>query len=222
MIARYKTVVPPATALPPTPAMETIRTTRSLAGMSLDGTGSFFKTRHVLVVVISGPIASGKSALSREVAAHLEEAQGLDVAVIDLDLVYEMLDPRRRPKDDLSAWTHARRIAGRVASVLLDERRCVVAEGDFATDDALREFEAELPAGTPVRLVLLDLAFEAALERAGADPTRGTSKDRAFLSAHHDAFRAEWRGREVLRLDTGQAALAETMQAVVQWLNEPC
>ena len=45
----------------------------------------------MLVVVISGPIASGKSALSRVVAAQLEEAEEVATAVIDLDLVYETL-----------------------------------------------------------------------------------------------------------------------------------
>jgi len=42
---------------------------------------------RVLVVVIGGPIASGKSALSRAVAAQLEEAEEVARAVIDLDLV---------------------------------------------------------------------------------------------------------------------------------------
>lgn len=54
----------------------------------------------VLVVLISGPIASGKSALGRAVAGRLDEVPGSGCAVIDLDLVYEMLDPRRRPKSD--------------------------------------------------------------------------------------------------------------------------
>ena len=43
-------------------------------------------------MVISGPIASGKSALGRAVAAQLEEAEEVATAVIDLDLVYEALD----------------------------------------------------------------------------------------------------------------------------------
>lgn len=70
----------------------------------------------------------------------------------------------------------------------------------------------------PVRLVLLDVAYETALERALADPTRGISKDRAILSTYYEEFKAEWRGRDVLRLDTGKARLAETTRAVVKWL----
>jgi adenylylsulfate kinase-like enzyme len=48
----------------------------------------------VFVLVITGPIASGKSALGRAVAVELAAA-GVSAPVIDLDLVYEMLDPAR-------------------------------------------------------------------------------------------------------------------------------
>ena len=50
------------------------------------------------MILISGPIASGKSALSRAVAAQLEEANAPSAAVIDLDLVYEMLWVREAAK----------------------------------------------------------------------------------------------------------------------------
>jgi hypothetical protein len=172
----------------------------------------------VLVVLISGPIASGKSALSRVVAAQLEDAYGVASCVVDLDLVYEMLHPRRGPKDDDHLWTEARRIAGRLGSALLREGRSVIAEGDFATDDALREFGSELPKEAVIRLVLLSVDFETALERARADPSRGVSRNRAFLSAHFDAFEAEWLGRDVLHLDTSTGSLAETARAVTEWL----
>jgi adenylylsulfate kinase-like enzyme len=173
----------------------------------------------MLVVVISGPIASGKSALSRVVAAQLEEAHGVVSSVIDLDLVYEMLDVRRRPKDDDRLWADARRIAARLVSVLLREGRSVIAEGDFATDEALGEFESELPEEAVVRLVLLDVDFETALERARADDCRGVSRDRTFLSEHYAQFSADWSGRDVLKLDTGSESLAETARIVVDWLT---
>jgi predicted kinase len=160
----------------------------------------------VLVVVIGGPIASGKSALGREVAARL------DAAVVDLDLVYEMLDPHGGPKDDDAVWTRARRAAARIAA-----DGPVVVEGNVATDEALRELEAELPAGATVRLVLLDVDFETAHARALADPTRGVSQDRAFLSSHYGEFTSEWSDREVLRLHTGRATLAECAEAVVDY-----
>ena len=151
---------------------------------------------RVLVVVISGPIASGKSALSRAVAAQLEEAEEVATAVIDLDLVYELLDPRRRTKDDADLWAEARRVAGRLTSSLLAESRCVVAEGEFASDQALDEFVSELPGTADLRLVLLDVDFETALRRVSADATRGLSKEETFLSRHYREFRPEWAGHD--------------------------
>ncbi|MFL5950191.1 MAG: adenylyl-sulfate kinase [Gaiellaceae bacterium] len=171
----------------------------------------------VLVVLISGPIASGKSTLSRAVASQMEKASGASVAVIDLDLVYEMLD--RGPKADERIWTEARRITGRLASVLLGEGRSVVVEGgDFDTDAALAEFESELPPQATVRPVLLSVDFETALKRARSDDSRGVSKDRVFLAAHYAEFRTDWLGRDALNLDTGTASLAETARSVVDWL----
>ncbi len=172
----------------------------------------------MLVVVISGPIASGKSALSRVVAAQLEEAE-VATAVIDLDLVYEMLDPRRRTKDNADLWAEARRVAGRLTTALLAENRCVVAEGEFASDQALDEFVGELPGTTDLHLVLLEVDFETALKRASADATRGLSKDETFLSRHYREFRPEWVGHDVLRLDTTESTLGEAARAVVDWLT---
>ena len=174
---------------------------------------------RVLVVVIGGPIASGKSALSRAVAAQLEEAEEVATAVIDLELVYETLDPRRRTKDNADLWAEARRVAGRLATALIAENRCVVAEGEFASDQALDEFVRELPRTTDLRLVLLEVDFETAFKRASADATRGLSKDETFLSRHYRGFRPEWVGHDVLRLDTAESTLGEAAQAVVDWLT---
>ena len=173
----------------------------------------------MLVVLISGPIASGKSALSRAVAVRLEEEHGISSAVIDLDLVYEMLDPRQEPKDDEQLWAHARRVAGQLASVLLGEGRSVVVEGgDFASTEALAEFTSGLLDGTVLRLVLLDVDVDTACQRARNDETRGISKDSEFLAAHYATFSADWSGYDVLRLDTATASLSETASAVVRWL----
>jgi hypothetical protein len=174
----------------------------------------------VLVVLISGPIASGKSALSRAVAAQLEESSGASSAVIDLDLVYEMLWVRDGRKNDERVWAQARRVAGRLGRVLLGEGRSVLMEGgDFSTEAALAEFESELPPQAAVRLVLLTVDFETALARAHSDPCRGMSKNAAFLSRHYAEFSTDWSGRDVLKLDTGSASLAETARSVVEWLT---
>jgi AAA domain len=174
----------------------------------------------VLVVLICGPIASGKSALGRAVAGRLGDVAGSRCAVIDLDLVYEMLDPGRGPKGDQHLWALARRVAGGMAGVLLREGRSVVVEGgDFFTEGQLAEFEHELPEDVQVRLVRLDVDFETALRRARADDSRDVSKDAAFLSRHYAEFHTDWGDRDVLTLDTGSASLAETARSIVDWLT---
>jgi chloramphenicol 3-O-phosphotransferase len=178
------------------------------------------QNEEVLVVLISGPIASGKSALGRAVAGRLDEAAGSCCAVIDLDLVYEMLDPRQRPKSDEHLWAVARRVAGGMVGVLLREGRSVVVEGgDFFTEEQLAEFEHQLPEGVAVRLVRLDVDPETALRRARADDSRGVSTDPGFMSRHYAEFRTDWGDRDVLKLDTGTASLAETARSIVDWLT---
>jgi shikimate kinase len=139
----------------------------------------------VLVVVISGPIASGKSRLGRAVAEELE-SRHLSAAVVDLDLVYEMLDPRREPKSDQERWRSARRAAGLIVHTLLAERCAVVVEGDFMTAQKRVDFCQGLPDGVRTRFVTLRVAFDEALRRAQADPTRGISKDPDFLAAQYE------------------------------------
>jgi shikimate kinase len=176
----------------------------------------------MFVAVIGGPIASGKSSLSRATGARLEEVGGIEVGVIDLDLIYEMLDPRGRSgraKSDERLWSQARRVAGRLAAALLAEGRHVVAEGNFAADRSLAEFERELPADIRLRLIMLDVDFETTLRRTEADASRGLSKDPAFLSGHYEAFSPQWREREVLQLDTGALSLAEATDVLVAWLT---
>ena len=181
--------------------------------------GVFGEDAAVLIVVISGPIASGKSSLGRAVAARLGEVFDAGSAVIDLDLVYEMLDPQGGVKNDDDLWSEARRVAGRLASVLFGGGRCVVAEGGFATEQALGEFESELPPEAAVRLVLLEADYETALQRVRIDASRGLSRDASFLLQHYESFRAEWAGRDVLCVDTRSAAPADTARVVAAWLT---
>ena len=177
----------------------------------------------VLVVVIGGPIASGKSSLGRATAARLEELDGARVGVIDLDLIYEMLDPQGgsgRAKNDERLWSQARRVAGRLSAILLVERLHVVVEGNFAEDQSLAEFERALPGLARLRLIMLDVDFEIALQRTQADASRGLSKDPVFLSAHYELFSPQWSEREVLHLNTGALSLADATEAVIAWVTQ--
>ena len=123
-----------------------------------------------MVVVITGPIASGKSTIAQLLARALTGA-GVRVAVIDLDVVHEELG---------GTWANARSAAAaRAIDYRTDGVAVVVADGSFNRSDD----RAALAGVEPV-YVTLRVTFEEALRRAQADPTRGVSRDRAFLGPY--------------------------------------
>jgi gluconate kinase len=171
----------------------------------------------MIVVVITGPIASGKSTLGRAVAVELAD-RGRDSAVVDLDLVYEMLDPSGGPKTDGSRWRDARRLAGKIAAGLGEQRSAVVVEGEFATDGQRVDFCDELPHDWRVSFVTLTVDFDEAWRRAMADPMRGASKDKNFLAAHYRALDDAKVGDRDLVLDTGDVSVSVAAHSVTDWL----
>lgn len=143
---------------------------------------------HALLIVITGSIASGKSTLARALAARLR-AEGRSAAVIDLDLVYEMLADD--PKSDDAAWAAARRLAGGVAAELFRQGiAVVVVEGEFWTSAHRTDLTARIPAGTTTTWASLNVSFREALRRAQGDSSRGISKDPAFLRVHLEQYQA--------------------------------
>ena len=172
----------------------------------------------MIVLVITGPIASGKSTLGRAVATELA-GRGFDSAVVDLDLVYEMLDPSRGPKTDLARWSDARRLAGKIASGLRGRRSAVVVEGEFATEAQRADFCDELPHEWRARFVTLTVDFDEAWLRAIADPTRGGSKDKEFLAAHYRELGDARVDEGDLILDTGSVSVSVAARSVADWLQ---
>jgi shikimate kinase len=136
-----------------------------------------------VVVVISGPIASGKSTVARELARELELGQ-TRVAVIDLDVVHDVVS-LNGPTSDEATWTIARHTAALQANAYLAHGVAVViAEGSFNTPDDRAAFAEELMAGVEPRYVSLRVSFEEALRRAQGDSSRGLSRDPGFLGPY--------------------------------------
>ncbi len=139
-----------------------------------------------MVIVITGPIASGKSTIARELARELERTHGR-VAVIDLDQVYDMLRPDGT-KSDGDAWSLARRAAATLVNAFLkDGVAVVVAEGSFNTPDDRAAFARHLDPSIEPLYVTLRVSFEEALRRAQGDPTRGMSRDPVVLGGYFAA-----------------------------------
>jgi hypothetical protein len=134
--------------------------------------------------------------------------------VLDLDLVYEMLDPRREPKDDQARWKDARRTAGRIVAGLVGVRPAVVVDGELDTESERADFLEELPGGLQATFVTLAVDFDEAWRRARADPTRGVSRERAFHFAHYAARANLERNDGDLVLDTGSMSVSACAGAV--------
>jgi len=133
-----------------------------------------------VLIVISGPIASGKSTIATELAGQLERA-GVGAAVIDLDLVRDRLVAGGAPADAAS-WVLARRDAAVEADALTEDGvAVVVAEGSFNLPTDRAAFVTHLrPRSDPI-FVTLQVSYEEALRRAMQDPTRGVSRDPRYL-----------------------------------------
>ena len=137
------------------------------------------------LIVISGPIASGKSTVAKLLADDVR-SRGRSVAVLDLDLVYEMLSSGRKSDDRI--WALARQAAASFVTTLLTSGvDLVILEGEFWTD----AHRAPIQGLTdwPPQFVTLELDFETALDRAQGDPTRVSSRNPALLRPHYDEFK---------------------------------
>ncbi len=136
-----------------------------------------------VVIVITGPIASGKSTIAKALAAALIDA-GVRAAVIDLDVVHDEVVADGAPADD-DAWTSARRRAAAATNALAsDGVDVVIAEGSYNRPGDREAFDRELRVGTSPVYIALRVSYEGALRRARGDPTRGRSRDASFLAAH--------------------------------------
>ena len=135
------------------------------------------------LLVISGPIAAGKSTLAVEVTRRLREL-GLSVALVDLDAIAEMALPT------LPDWAWAHRIHAETVGAWLRTGIDMVVDEGTSTPGEIRQVLDHVPEGTAVFHVVLHAEYERALARAQADPSRGISKDPEFLRRAYDGFAA--------------------------------
>ena len=133
------------------------------------------------LVLIIGPIASGKSTLANTVADKLRSG-GEAVAVVGLDSVAEMTLPT------LADWTWAHEVHGQLVGAWLEKPiPTVIAEGP-ETPEEIEQIMRHVRSDVSVLKVLITTRYETALARATADPTRGQSKDPEFLRRMHRRF----------------------------------
>jgi predicted kinase len=141
------------------------------------------------LLVISGPIAAGKSTVAAALATAFRDS-GRTAAVVDLDRIYMMFD-NRPPMTDPRTSRQARRTAAALTDhFVLDGIELVIVEGTFWTESERDELTGRLT--TLVRPVFLTLrvAVEEALRRVQGDTGRRASRNPVLLRASHADFDA--------------------------------
>lgn len=139
------------------------------------------------LVVISGPIASGKSSVAESLAKHVRGI-GLAAAVVDLDRVYSMLDHGPLMADHAISRQARRAAAALMDHFVLEDCSLVIVEGTFWTRSERDEFVQHLTTPVIPRFVTLRVSVDEALRRVELDPRRGASRYPEVLRSSHAAF----------------------------------
>ncbi|GAA2024389.1 zeta toxin family protein [Pseudokineococcus marinus] len=165
-----------------------------------------------LLVVLAGPQASGKSALASALGAELRR-RGERVAVVELDAIAAMALPT------LPGWDEAHAVFEAVVALWArTDLTCVVAEGSGTAPEVARLVRVA-PPGTAVLTVAVTTDLPTAHARAQEDPTRGVSKDLAFLRGVYDRWPRERSAMAPdLVVDTTAADVADGVARVVDAL----
>lgn len=139
------------------------------------------------LVIVTGPLASGKNAVADAVARDLGAA-GRTVVVVDVDdVAADVVSPGAAA---LGLWFAAHEAHGAlVGQWMRSAVEVVIAIGPIYSADEQRALTRFLPEGTSPLWVVLDAPVEVTLARARADDGRGLSQDPAFHRAAHERFR---------------------------------
>jgi hypothetical protein len=135
------------------------------------------------LVVIIGPIASGKSTVAHALGDRFRQS-GRKVAVLDLDDVVDTIGGFV----DLTpeGWRQAQIVNGELVAAWLRRGFDVIAHGPFFEPQEYEALLHAVPQAIEPRLVHLLATYDVALTRATGDPLRKLSKDPGFLRRAYD------------------------------------
>ena len=135
------------------------------------------------LIVIVGPIASGKSTVAHGLGCRFRAA-GRPVAVLDLDDVVDTIGGFAGLTP--GQFRQAQLVHGELVGAWLRRSFDVIAHGPFFEPEEDRAVLHAVPAGIVPRRVQLLATYEAALARTALDRGRAASKDPGFLRAAYD------------------------------------
>jgi adenylylsulfate kinase-like enzyme len=140
----------------------------------------------IRLIVITGPIAAGKSTVSELLADRLAEA-GRSAVVVELDDVAHMV--RSPAAEARRLWDEAHRAhAALLAGWLSTSIEVVITPGPFITRFERETLRTAIPPATAVLEVRLNSTLATAFGRVEGDPTRGLSRDPTFLRSMYEHF----------------------------------
>jgi hypothetical protein len=168
------------------------------------------------LVVITGPIASDKTTVAREVAAEARR-RGHTAAAVDLDHLVGMLIgygwPRIMPDD----WLIARELAAGIAETLfLHEVETVIISGPFFDDDSRAHLLRGFAIAPPTLYVMLRVSLAESQRRAALDPARESAQDLGQMERLYARIDCESLPTSHVDLDTDGLPLSAVIDAVAE------
>jgi predicted enzyme related to lactoylglutathione lyase len=170
------------------------------------------------VLIISGPIASGKSTVA-QLLATASRAAGSTATVVELDRMYMMLDDSPLMSDPRISRRARRAAAALVDHYVLDGLDLIIAEGDFWSTGGRDEFTYRLSSGVAPVLVTLRVSVEAALRRVETDRNRRLSRIPEVLRRSHADFAAAPAIAGDVTIDSTSLSAAEVAACIRSMLD---
>lgn len=174
-----------------------------------------------VLVVIFGPIASGKSSVAEALGARLRNA-GRETAVLEVDDVVETIGgfvglKRERFHQSFTVHSH-------LVGAWLDNDVDVIAVGPFYEEHELEGLIAVSSKADIVHWTLLRVSFEVALRRVGGDPTRVLSKDPQVLRSAYNRFESLVPTLPPCdsTFDTGVTPVGQVVETLASVFGLPC
>jgi chloramphenicol 3-O-phosphotransferase len=165
------------------------------------------------VLIISGPIASGKSAVAQSLATE-SRAAGSTAAVVELDRMYMMLDDSPLMSDPEISRRARHAAAALVDQYVLDGIELIIAEGDFWTPGQRDEFTYRLSSNIAPVFVTLRVSVEQALRRVQSDANRRLSRIPEVLRRSHADFAAAPAIAGDVTIDSTSLSVAEVTACI--------
>ena len=173
-------------------------------------------THETRLIVINGPIASGKTTTAQALATWAR-AHAMTAAAIDMDDVINIVRGTDWTKPwTASDWRLARSLACAIVDRLCQQDIALVAlSGQFFDRHERLELTQGLAARPEIRFVTLEASLDETLRRCAADDGRVLTKDAAFVSRIYAGLAWKDLPAGELFLSTEQLSTDEVVDAIV-------